>query len=172
MRFFTLEFYRSEIDEAGARQVFGRYSQHLEHMKGVLPEEVIALGRLGGVDDGLVVSVCRDVSHGKLRLIMRCGDLQMGYYDLALEYEDVGILPEHDQTLAWIARTTKTDGRHACDVAYHEVDQASNGQIEHRILFHPGVWFAVRCRILRWQRIERPNRSIPRLRDRYPGGPP
>jgi len=51
-----------------------------------------------------------------------------------------------------------------------EVDIVENGLIEHRFLFHPGHWFAVQCPSLEWERIERPDRTLPPMPDRFPGG--
>lgn len=69
------------------------------------------------------------------------------------------------------ACTTKDDSRHECDLYFHEIDNTEEGRIEHRLLFHYGVWFAIRCRALHWEWIDRPNRDLPRVKDRFPGGP-
>lgn len=177
MRYFTLDAYhqwhKCEDDEDSAcREASDRYARHLEQLQGVLPGEVLALARLPGVDDGLVVRAQKDEQSSSLRLTMRCGDLVMGYYDLVLSYENASISPEHDQVLAWVARSTNGHRDHRCDVADHELDRSDDGQIEHRLLFHPGVWFAIRCDRVRWEQVSRPDRRLPRSRDRYPGGPP
>src|SRR5687768_9470955 len=112
---------------------------------------------LPGVDDGLVVEVQHQRPQKTLRMVLRCGDLQMGYYDLILTYEGASLTPRDEQTLARVARTTRDHRRHECDLAYHEVDvvdmveTSDGGGIEHRFLFHPGVWFAIRCDALHWE---------------------
>jgi hypothetical protein len=110
------------------------------------------------------------LSQQMLLLVLRCGDLQMGYYDLLLTYEDAVISPRDEWTLAKIARGTK-DAWQGADVAYHELDQAEDGRIQHRILFHPGLWFGIDCGKLHWKKVDRPDREIPKLPDRFPGGP-
>jgi hypothetical protein len=175
MRYFTLDAYNhwyEYYDDKALDEVFDRYTRHLEAMKGILPDEVLVLADLRGVDDGLVIRAQHDREERVLRLTMRCGDLRIGYYDLVLVYEGASISAEHDQVLAWVARSTKGHRTYACDVAYHEVDRSDDGRIEHRLLFHPGVWFAIRCDRLRWEQISRPDRRLPQFRDRYPGGPP
>src|SRR5207248_7275733 len=82
------------------------YSQHLEGLRGILPARVLELARLPGVDDGLIVQVSHDRAGCVLRLTLRCGDLQMGYYDLALTYEGAEITPKHEWELARLARST------------------------------------------------------------------
>ena len=175
MRFFTLDVYNhwyEHFDDVLLDQVFDRYTAHLESMNGKLPDNVLALAKLSGVDDGLVIRVQHDRSAQVLCLTMRCGDMLTGYYDLALVYEGATITPEHDQVLARVARTTKSHRTFTSDVAYHEVDSSDDGRIEHRLLFHPGVWFAIQCDVLRWDRISRPDRLLPPCPDRYAGGPP
>lgn len=88
-----------------------------------------------------------------------------------LTYEGAEITPRDAWTLAKIARTTKHGWRYESDLHFHELDRAEDGCIAHRLLFHPGVWFEIRCRELRWKQVSRPGREFPRLPDRFPGGP-
>ena len=154
-----------------ARSAAERYAQHLESLRGVLPANVLALAKLHGIDDGLIVRVQYDREQRHLTLILRCGHLQMGYYDLVLAYEDAFLSPQDEWTLAKIARAATPNGWPRSDVAIHEVDRTKADGIEHRFLFHPGVWFAIRCRALHWKRVRRPNQRVPLLPDRFPGGP-
>lgn len=175
MKYFTLAIYHSgdECDnDAPLFEAFRQYTQHLSAMKGVLPDDIRALAHLPGVDDGLIVRVEVDHAAQELKLTIRCGDLIMGYYDLVLIYEGFSISAEHNGILAWAARSTGNNRPNVPDLAFHEIDRISDGRIDHRILFHPGAWFAITCANLRWQKIERPDRKLPRFRDRYPGGPP
>lgn len=173
MRFFTLDWYHSQPlnDVAGFRRVIEAYARHLERMDQVLPPHVVELARLEGVDDGLLIDVRHDCPARTLQLTMRCGDLQMGYYDLVLTYEECSLSRQSEWSLARVARSTVSHCRHACDVAYHEVDRAADGRIVHRLLFHPGVALAIHCGALRWERIPTPGREFPRVRERFPGGP-
>ena len=148
-----------------------RYARHLQSLRGVLPANVLALAKLHGIDDGLIVQVRHDREHRRLTLILRCGYIQMGYYDLVLTYEDAVISPQDEWTLAHIARAVTANNWPEFDIMNHEVDSAEGGGIEHRILFHPGVWFAICCRALHWKRISRSGQRPPRLPDRFPGGP-
>lgn len=171
MKFFTAEYLQTDHDDAEEIRLLTAavqgYEQHLERMQGVLPDHIFALTRLKGMDDGLIAEVRHDWASRTLRLVMRCGDLIMGYYDLILRYEQAEISQQDEQTLTQIARTTKNDGRHRCDLYAHEVDITDTGMIEHRLLFHPGIWFAVGCRDLQWETVARANRKLPHLRKRY-----
>ena len=52
-------------------------------MQSFFPADLLALARLPGVDDGLVVFVRHDLARQVLSLTLRAGDRQMGYCDLA-----------------------------------------------------------------------------------------
>ena len=176
MKYFILNWYHkchNYADDAPTpdRTVWPRYRQHLEAMQGILPADVLALARLPGVDDALIVKVRHDRARRVLAMTLRAGDGVMGYYDLVLRYRGADILPADEQTLAQLARTTKDESYHASDLAFHELDQDEEGNLVHRLLFHPGLWFAVRCESLSWVRLPQRNRRLPRLSSRFPGGP-
>lgn len=173
MRFFTLDAYNvwyDDCDSASLEAASARYERHLRSLKPIVPSDVLELALLPDVDDALVARVNHARERGVLTLVLRCCGSWMGCWDLVLTYEGAAISPADERTLAGIAHTTKSHRRHESDLFRHEVELV-NGQIEHRLLFHPWVWFAIRCRALRWERIPRPDRRLPRLRDRFPGGP-
>ena len=174
MKYFTIDCYNAwypGMDGRPLHEACAHYLSHLHEMEGVLPAHVLELARLNGTDDGLVVRVQHDHTERVLTLVLRCGDNLMGYYNLVLTYEEASLSAADEWTLAQVARTTKSDCIHVSDLWLHELDCTKNGEIEHRLLFHPGVWFAIRCRALRWERFNRPDRQLPRLKDRFPGGP-
>lgn len=172
MKYFTLDWYQS-VDDDFDRDVlaYQQYRRHLEEMQGVLAADVLALAHLPGVDDALVVKVRFDRTRRVLSLTLRAGDNVIGYYDLILTYRGADITPEDEQMLALVARTTRDSRRHKSDLAFHELDRAEDGRIEHSILFHPGRAFTIRCDALVWVRLPRPGRSFPRSFDRFVGGP-
>jgi hypothetical protein len=181
-----LKFFRPEAcdtfeDIESYRVVFDAYRRHVDGLRESLPPHVLELTQPSGMEDGLVVRVDHDRQQRVLRLVLRCGDLQMGYYNLEVTYIDAEILPEHDIVLATIARSTKTQRHHECDLAYHEVDAAQGGRIEHRLIFYASpprhqpagawLWFTVNCQELQWRRVPKRSRRLPSIDNRYPGGP-
>lgn len=171
MKFFTIDAYRADDDEEPDGGTWVRalkaYIAYQDDLAPLIPERLLEFAQLQGVDDGLVVEVHHVRSQQRLLLILRCGFNDMGYYDLLLTYEGAEISPAHEWVLAQIAR----GGEDKYDLCAHEVDLEEDGRIAHRILYHPGVWFGIRCRELRWETVSRPDRSLPRLQDRFPGGP-
>jgi len=171
MKFFTLDVYKEEDSSKPFAAAMAAYNEHLAALRGVLPDDLLTLAHLPGVDDGLVVKVHHVRRLKALQLTLRCGGLPMGYFDLVLNYEGIELSPQTAWTLARIARTTKSDSRHEHDVAYHEIDRSEAGGVTHRFLFHPGVLVQFSCQCLRWEKIARPDRTLPSLPDRFPEGP-
>ncbi|RYG39319.1 hypothetical protein EON81_01435 [bacterium] len=174
MKFFTADRYASLSAEQDDFEIFRRtweaYIKHLKTLEGVLPDHVLELAKPSGVENGLLVRVRHHRARRVLKLVLRCGDIPTGYYDLLLTYRGAAISPEHDRVLAAVAAGTSSV-RHEFDLDSHELDVTEDGEIEHRLLFHPGVWLAIRCRSLEWARGPRPNRRLPRIKNRYPEGP-
>ena len=171
MKFFTVDVYNSWYSNykegSTLESALHNYDAYLESLKGILPARLLTLARLPGVDDGLVIEVKHDRNKSVIVLTLRCGHVQMGYYDLVLQYEGAEISAHDEQTLAQIARTTQDEVRHQSDLYRHELDVTTAGSIEHRLLFHPGVWFAIRCRTLRWDKVDRPGQKLPRVKERF-----
>ena len=172
MKYFTLDWYQAVDDNFDRDQAaYQQYTRHLEEMQGVLPADVLALARLKGVEDALVVKVRHDRARRVLSLALRAGYIGIGYYDLILTYQGAEITPEDEQMLALVARTTLHAWRHESDLVRHELDVTEDGRIEHSLLFHYGRAFTIRCERLVWVRLPRRDRNFPRRFDRFSGGP-
>lgn len=175
MKFFTPDvrsswYQRSEFELI--EQAHEAYQSHLERLSKKHHRRVIVdLARLSSVGDGLIVHVKHNRKARKLSLTLRCGDSQMGYYDLIIHYTDASIDPEHDLALAQIARSQGLS-----ELWRHEVDEEGEygeDAIVHRLFFHhePDLWFEIRCQWLDWERKPRPNRTLQPSSNRYPTGP-
>ncbi len=181
MRFFTPEACDTFDEIEPFRKVNEAYRRHLACLRGILPESVLELAEPSGMENGLIVHVSHDRTRRILRLVLRCGDLQMGYYNLMLRYKGAELTPEHDEVLAMIARSTKTQRIFECDLAYQEVDASEDGSIVHSLIFYGRAcpesasarwpWFSIRCQEIKWHREAKRTRRLPPSQDRYPGGP-
>ena len=181
LKFFPPEVYESFSDHASYKKVHDEYLAYLEGLSGILPQRVLDLAKVSGTHDGLVVRVDHDRDENVVKLVLRCGHIQMGYYNLVLTYKGATILPDDDATLAKIARATLTRRMFRNDLCMHELDRTAEGEIEHRFMFH-NIWpppespaqyvcFTIRCRELTWRCEPKRTRRLPPLKDRYPGGP-
>lgn len=181
MKYFTPEACDTFDEIEPFRKVNEAYRRNLTGLRGILPEKVLEIAEPSGMENALVVHVAHDLTRHSLRLVLRCGDRQVGYYNLVLTYEDARLRPEHDVVLAMIARTTKTQRVFECDLAYQEVDVSEEGTIVHSLIFYGRAspesasarwpWFSIRCQELKWYREPKRTRRLPPSENRYPGGP-
>lgn len=156
MKFQTPSWDAAPEDWAEFRRA---YSSHLEKMRGVLPDHVLELAALSGVDDGLIEEYSYDKNERTLYLVLLCGDLQMGYYDLIITYKNVEVSLDHEKTLAYLAQSVDEH----IHLHRFEVDVTEDGRIEHRLEFFTSEgnrWFAIRCEELNWEKIERPKQTF------------
>jgi hypothetical protein len=164
MNFFThVEFDREDLNDKAVRAIFERYARHLKRLKGFLSNHVLELAILEGIDDGLVVSVKQDMRKRTLTLTLRCGNLQIGYYDLRLKYRGVEVSDGDMRLIRHLQRVSRY--RWEC-LTYHELDKTKDGLIEHRFQFYgssnavPFQEFSIRCQSLHWETIPRENRDV------------
>ena len=133
MQFFTREW-MSELDDRKYKATIPAYKAHLDRISPLLPGTVWTLARGVNIHDGLIRSVDLRRKRRALKLALRCGDLQVGYYDLDLAYRGVDWAASNLRDLASIARNVRTEA------AYDEVDaDSTDGETRafHRIIFQP-----------------------------------
>jgi hypothetical protein len=81
--------------------------------------------------DAYILDVEYDPSAHLLRLRLRCGDLQVGYFDALLNFAGVMIQSDHLEMLIKASRPAKFE------VLYDEVDRSSADLFDYRLLLHP-----------------------------------
>lgn len=176
LRFFTLENYRADGDDdvelALMRSAYRASTAHLQELRRRHPSDVWEIADPFFVDDALLVEVRYDRKADRMEIVLRCGNLFSEYFDLLLKYDCVEISQQSEYALATVARATRTCTRywdHDCYV--HELDLLDDGRFVHHCLFHPGLAITIICSALTWERIPRPDRTLPRRKNRFPGGP-
>ena len=170
MKFLPMRVYHSDSLVAWS-ELHAAYNQHMEDLKRLLPQEINELADVALLDDGLVLKVDHDRGKKILKLTLRCGNLQIDYYDIVITYNGAKITPKHDRMLAEIAKSTKGFSGYGHDIHFHEFSVAKSGRITHRFLFNPGVQFAISCKSLTWKKVPRKNRKYPKVANRYISGP-
>jgi hypothetical protein len=160
-------------DESAWRAFLRACERHHESLRGRVPEHALALLKLKGIDDGLLVEADYNRAERTLKVVLRCGHLQMGYYDLVLQFHDAELSPRNRRVLRLIADTTQSCGVYEFDLYRFELDLASDGALILRMEFwgfhFPDMWVEIRCRTFEWHTEPRPNRelpNIPRCRER------
>lgn len=173
MRFLTPEVYAAWCrgEDNKWLNALLRYDEHLRCIQDLVPRRVVELARLPGLDDALVLKAVCDHTSDSVSLRLRCGDLRIGYFDLDLVYVDARIAPQDERELAWIARGTVNQREYQCDLAFHEIDLLSGGQLVHNLLFHAtefgGRSLSIVCKMIRWRRVSRRTRRFQSVEDRF-----
>ena len=109
MKYFTLDWCHAADDKFDLqRSAYQQYSRRLDEMQGLLPADGLALARLPGVDDGLVVKVRYNRARQVLSLTLRAGEAVMAYYDLVEKQPMARVrlsLPRVRYSRGWTHRT-------------------------------------------------------------------
>ncbi|HZH98380.1 MAG TPA: hypothetical protein VEX38_05365 [Fimbriimonadaceae bacterium] len=171
-----------DADARSSARLFAAVADYQSYLHALpsFPEELRTIAHPFLVDDALFVSAVYHGGKDQLKLTLRCGNIPDGYFDLILKYEGIEV-SEHDRSeLARVARGTKTAMRYSYDAFCHELDLV-DGKLVHSFLFHggwewiatdhfewvPPVMFTIRSKYLEWERAERADRKLPRIKDRF-----
>ncbi len=179
MKFFTLELYEKLYDNEsdGSWSLFDKavvgYQNRLLELRDRLHPSILEFAGQSLIADALLSVVRYDRKENELDFTLRCVDPQGDYYDLVSHHKGAEISIEGEFALATVARATRSSQKFwGYDGFCQEVDVAPDGRIEHGFLFHRGMTFTILCTSLEWERIPCPDRTLPRMKDRFPGGPP
>ena len=165
MNYFTPAWHSGELDDEVVEKSIRDYKRHLARLLPSLPPEVQRLATRISLHDGLLWEALVDRGQARLRLTLRCGDLQVGYFDLELEYAGVSFSLGAIEALRRLsaARLHRPWLPYFGEALYDEVD-AEDGLIVHRILFlrYNRVQAQARRRLFRQerQRIRQRKRRI------------
>lgn len=147
MQFFSRAWQAGDLTEEEAEAVSERY--YREHLPAIasrlspalreLAEHRAASGEILGIHDALIRRSVVNRSRGELRLELRAGDLQVGYYDLDLIYDRVDFARSDWAVLRQAGSAERVE------LLYHEIDLTTDEWFVHRILCWPQVnwtWYS------------------------------
>ncbi len=127
MKFFTRAWVDGEMPEEQADAVFDSYLRYIASLR--LPPTIVELSDFYP-HDAYVLGLEYEPDDSTLKLRLRCGDLQIGYSDVALAFSQVTVDPESLDTLRHALRPSEVE------VQYDEVDR-SDDRFEYRLIFFP-----------------------------------
>lgn len=141
MNYFTPAWHSGNLDDETCSKMAWDYKQHLANILPSLPPEVQTLATSINIHDGLLWKAEADPEQGLLRLALRCGDLQVGYFDLELEYQQVDFAPELIKALRRLSvvNLEQLSTPYPNEALYDEVDR-NDALVVHRILFWHDDW--------------------------------
>lgn len=128
MKYFTRGWIHGQTTDEKAAFVTAAYWQHVHGLE--LPPAVRDLAFLNP-HDAYVLDVEHEPQSAQLRLRLRCGDMQVGYFDARMTFRGVTIASAHAEIL------TKAKRPATAEILYDEVDRSDFGGFEYRILLFP-----------------------------------
>jgi hypothetical protein len=161
MKYFTRPWATGELTDEEFEETFRAYRSHVEGLVGHLPGAVAELATSISLHDGIIRRVSVDRRAAGLRIELRCGDQQVGYFDAVLQYLGVPLEETDLDSLEDRARDPRTR------VLYDEVDIDGDGRLCHRFLFWPDGELEIRFTSFALARVKRDRRVEPRSEDVY-----
>ena len=131
MRFLTRAWHAGDLSDEESDAVGAAYRAHRAAVLPSLPPAVRRFAETVDIHDGLLQRVVLDRPERTLRLDLRCGDLQRGYFDLSLTYRGVRLDSLDAALLTVIAREPTPEALHV------EEDAFADGAYVHRWLWWP-----------------------------------
>ncbi len=153
MKFFTREWHAGEMSDEESERIVSDYWAYIDTLLPSLPPSVATLAREINLHDGLIHRVLIQPEQKQLELGLRCGDLQVGYFNLDLTYSEVRMDLLDIPFLQGLAQNRQTE------MLYDEVDLEDDDYV-HRLLFWPEGEIAIVFRGLQIVRTPRAGRSI------------
>jgi hypothetical protein len=167
MRYFT-RTWAFDTDEDQVVTTRDSYWARIDEVAAGLSPEVLRLAREVNIHDGLVRHVWLDRTSRRLVVALRCGDLQVGYSDVDLIYDDIDVDRLDRTALRAAAEDPMTEA------LYDEVDLLPSSRFVHRILFGVNMRSLLPCReveivfrTLHVSIMPRPDRMIRDTEDKY-----
>ncbi|MEQ1518921.1 MAG: DUF4085 family protein [Usitatibacteraceae bacterium] len=153
MKYFSREWHGGDIPVGDLDEVRERYWAFISSITDSLPEPIRELATVVNLHDGLVQELVVDHQKGSVDILLRCGDLQVGYSDVRLVYSGVPTSALDEAVLQEIATDPESE------LLYDEVDRSATGYV-HRVLFWPYREVQIDFTALRIARVPKPDRSI------------
>lgn len=148
MRWFTDEAYAN--DDTDWDEVVAAYSAHLAVIVPALPAALAAVATDARLDlhDGRFQEVTVDREAQKIVMVIDCGNLQVGYRRLTLQFDRAAVVPDNLQLLAEaIGAEFRSNhwhqGRSVTEIRVVEVDVLPGGRSILRLRLWPFHQFAI-----------------------------
>ena len=164
MRYFTQAWQTGSLTDEQHDASLAANGARIEEIKPQLPPDLKKLATYEiNLHDGLMRRITLDRPAGTLTIGLRCGDLQVGYFDVDLAYADVDLKMLDPDVLKAIATDPETE------LLSSEIDLAQRGRFVHRMIFwsRPTREIEVEFRGLRLLTKLRPSREFVKAKQKY-----
>lgn len=155
MRYLTRAWNNGDLTEDEEEALEAAFRRHRAIILPQLPESLRRFAETVDIHDGLLRTVVLDRGAGTLRMSLRCGEFDGGYYDVDLTYVEVRLAHLDVPVLRVIASDPESEA------LYLEEDALEPGWYVHRWLWWPfGRELDVHFSALAFERTPRPDREF------------
>jgi hypothetical protein len=154
MKFFTREWCQGEMPDEEWAEVIPAYEKHLDKITPLLTNDLHKFVKDYNLHDSLIHQVYLSRYKALLQITLLCGDLQRGYSDLVINYQNVDFDRFDQKALSTILQNPQSE------LHYDEIDVGDEGQFTHRMIFYPKGELTVVFSNLSFSMTERDNRVV------------
>jgi hypothetical protein len=128
MKFFTKEWLTGQLTDEEYEKVIPAYRRHRANILPELSSNLLDFFKVVNIHDGTIRKVIIDYTYSTLGLYLRCGDLQVGYYDVDIQYQGIQLDKSVVDMLVKMAHDSNT-------LLYDELDVTDSKMFVHNIIF-------------------------------------
>ena len=161
MKYFTREWVSGSLTDEDWKKSQVLYLKHLDFILPRCSASVVELAKDISLHDGLIRRCIIDRRAAQLNLVLRCGDLQSGYFDISLQYLQVEFSMDKIVCLAKLARSCQVE------LLYDEIDLDENSNYVHSLIFSSFDEISINFSALKIKKEKQPDRSLPFEGDRF-----
>jgi hypothetical protein len=128
MKFFKKDLYIGNLSEKELEGRFSNYQEHLRTIEASLTHNLRKFFKTENIHDGLTRSMVIDRAAARIQWNLRCGDLQVGYYDLDITFQNVTVSD------SFVTHVRKVINSAEAELLYDEIDLTVGGNFRYGIL--------------------------------------
>ena len=160
MKYFSPAWDQGDLTDEQEAAIRDAYWAKVAVLEQQWPPEIRELAHTN-LHDGLIRRISLDEAAQRLEIWLRCGDLQVGYFDVTLVYRGL----DTERLDRGLLRAIATDPE--TEVRYDEVDIDSHGRFVHSVRFWPENEIDLVFRELEISREPRADRELGDVASQY-----
>ena len=154
MKFFTRDWFNGEMPDEEHEKAVPNYWSYFDSISKKFPYNILNLAKEISIHDGLIRKIIVDRTSTSIHLLLRCGNWQVGYFDLDIIYS--GVLCNLSDIGAFESLSKNSES----EIPYDEFDIESNRLYVHRIIFHPVHEISVTFSSFSYQKVSKSSREF------------
>jgi hypothetical protein len=160
MKYFTREYQNGHLTDNEVDKRRFDYNLHINAIHSNLTDNIKSFIKEINLHDGIIQLVKVNRNSDNLSFMIRCGDLQVGYYDAEITYVGIDLNNTNLESIRAVAIAKNEE------ILYDEFD-IDDGYFTHCYLCYPKYEFMIRFKDLRFSRVDKPDRKIEVFKKKY-----